>query len=270
MPNFNIIEGEPYPLGVDASAHVDPQALQRSPYCAIVRYLTPGGIELPQKLLTFGEARGYIEADIALISVWESNGKAGNGWSTGWNDATMAMSNHLAAGGPTGSTLYFAIDYDAPEGDQPLIDDYIKGVYDAVGKMFTVGLYAGYWVCMRARQTFPDLRIWQTEAWSGPNVLDNIQMLQRIGQPTVGGVTVDVNEIRDIERLGYWQKANEMATNELITSGIDGKQYSESDMLSFIDYHTFNTAVNILPGLQTALSDITNQLTAIQQKLGIK
>lgn len=239
MPDYNVPPGYQYSLAVDCAWYLGGAAIKDSMYSTVIRYVTDGGTVLPQKLLGAPEARTYLANDIALVSNFESTGTVGNGYDTGYNDAYVAVRNHSAAGGPRNSTIYFSIDYDAPESDQPLINEYFKGVYDYMAGAYNVGIYAGYWVCSRVRQAYPNIKVWQTVAWSGENVLDNIELLQRAGAAEINGIACDVNEIRKPGNIGAWQEA--MDANEKISSLIDGKPYSISQYIQFIDYHSYKT-----------------------------
>lgn len=263
MPNYNIPPGEQYSLGVDCAWYLGGAAVRDSIYSTCIRYVADGGETLPQKLMGAPEARTYLGNDIALISNYESTGTCGNGYSTGFDDARLAVQNHSAAGGPRNSTIYFSVDYDAPESDQQLINDYFKGVYDYMAGNYAVGIYAGYWVCSRVRQAFPNIKVWQTVAWSGGNVLDDIQLYQRAGGMEVNGVMCDVNEIRTPGKIGAWQEA--MDANEQINSLIDGKPYSVSQYIQFIDFHSYKTD-QATAQITTALNNVASKLDALINK----
>lgn len=257
MPNYNVEPGEIYSLGIDCAWYLGGAAVKESIYSTVIRYVASGGTTLPQKLLGAPEARTYLANDIALVSNFESDGKPGNGYNTGYNDAALAVRNHTTAGGPRNSTIYFSIDYDAPETDQPLINDYFKGVYDYMAGLYSVGVYGGYYVCKRLRAAYPNIKIWQTVAWSGGQILDDIELYQRVGAANVNGVDCDVNEIRKPGRIGAWQEA--MDANEQVTSLIDGKSYSVSQYIQFIDYHSFKTD-QATAQIVTALNNVAAKL----------
>lgn len=256
MPDYNIEPGETYSLGIDTASYIGGAAVKASPFSTIMRYVTDGGSGLPQKLLSALEARTYLVNDIALVSNYEWDGKPHDGYATGNNDAYVAVSNHCAAGGPPRATIYFSLDYDAPEEDQPVIDEYFHGIYDYMAGEYDVGVYAGYYVCKRLREKYPQIKVWQAFAWSGGQVLDDIEIYQRQNDVPFFGTSVDINEIRKPGKIGAWQEAME---NDEINSLIDGKPYSTDQLLQFIDFHTFNTS--------SAVVGITNRLDEINGKL---
>src|SRR5574340_1012652 len=195
MPRYNIIPGERVSLGIDCASRPYGPAVRNSPYSTICRYLSDGGEQLPGKQLLPDEAASYLEHDIALVSNWESwADRMREGEQAGREDAGRAGDWHNHCGGPDHGVIYFSCDYDAPEGDQGAIDDYLRACIDVLGAD-RVGLYGGYWPLSRAKVAMPSLRLWQTLAWSGSNRCDGLNMLQRIGFVTVGGAQCDVNEI---------------------------------------------------------------------------
>jgi LysM repeat protein len=64
--------------------------------------------------------------------------------------------------------IYFAVDYDAPESDQPALNAYFDGVASVIGLERT-GVYAGYWIVKRLAEANKAKWLWQTYAWSGGN-----------------------------------------------------------------------------------------------------
>lgn len=257
MPNYNIPPGEQYPLGIDCASRPFGEAVKASPYSLICRYLSSGGSAIPNKQLMPDEAQSYLDNDIAIISNWETDGRMDGGPDQGYHAASLAWSWHKACNGPDSATIYFSLDYDAALHEQPNIDAYIQGIINRLG-VEHVGLYAGYWPCLRAKQAFPDIKIWQTTAWSGSNVLESANLFQRVGAVNVGGADCDVNEIRTPGNTGAWQDKD--INMGKVTSAIDGKEYPPEDMLRFIDYHTFNS--------DKKLDTIVDLLTRLVTKLG--
>jgi hypothetical protein len=206
MPNYNIPRGETFPLGIDCAGRpFGPAVAKNSPYSLICRYLSDGGNSLPGKLLLPEEAKSYVDNDVAVVSNWETYAnRAREGYSAGHSDAINAWNRHKACGGPDNVVVYFSVDYDAPESDQVAINAYFQACVDYLGVQ-SVGVYGGYWVCKRVKEAFPGVHIWQTKAWSGSNVHPDVNLLQRIGFVTVGGVQCDVNEIRTPGSAGAWQ-----------------------------------------------------------------
>lgn len=273
MPNYNIPAGERYPLGVDCAGRPYGEAVAQSPYSLICRYLSDGGASLPGKQLHPDEAADYIGHDVALVSNWETyETRMSEGHDAGYQDARTAWNVHKACGGPDGATVYFSCDYDSPESDQVGINAYLQGAVDYLG-IDSVGIYAGFHVARRARAAFPGLKVWQTAAWSGGNVLNDIQLYQRIGFAWVGGSQCDVNEIRTPGRVGAWQdqlptsaKDYEMGT---ITSLVDGKVMTPEETLGYVDLHAYQSAEQgkaIVEALNEQNALLTQILTKFQER----
>lgn len=152
-----------------------------------VRYLYPDG--QGGKGLDASELQDLQAHGIEVPVVYESYAaRAKEGRAAGHADARTAQAALQAVGLPTGMPIYFAVDYDAPEGDQGIIDKYLRGAADVIGAD-RVGVYAGYWVVKRCKENGTAKWLWQTYAWSGGNVLDGIHLYQyRNGQDLNGAV----------------------------------------------------------------------------------
>lgn len=205
MPNYNILPGETFSLGIDCASRPYGPAVQASPYSLICRYLSDGGAGLPGKLLLPDEAQSYLANDIALVSNWETYAnRMREGYNAGLADAKAAWAQHKACGGPDNAVVYFSCDYDAPESDQPAINAYLQACIDYLGVQ-SVGIYGGYWVVKRCKEYAPGIHIWQACAWSGGNVHPQANLYQRLGTVYVNGCACDVNEIRTPGSAGAWQ-----------------------------------------------------------------
>lgn len=133
-------------------------------YIGVMRYLSH---DTTGKNITPSEAQAILAAGLEYGCVWEDAPNAvQRGASQGVADAqaALAQANTLSYNGP----LYFAIDYDAPESDQPAIDSYFQGVASVIGANRT-GVYGGYWPVKRLFDAGLVSIGWQTVAWSGGN-----------------------------------------------------------------------------------------------------
>ncbi|UGC97997.1 DUF1906 domain-containing protein [Rhodococcus phage P19] len=245
MPNYNIPAGEDYPLGLDyAGSRIKGATIRdNTVYSFVVRYLTDGGASLPGKQLLGGEASDLLNADIGIVSNWETwADRMGEGRDAGYSDVRKAWDYHKSIGGTDTAAIYFSADWDATEQDSVRIHEYLQQCINYLG-IERVGIYGGYHVVKRARDTFPGLKVWQTLAWSGGNVLDDIELLQRIGFVNVAGVQCDVNELRKPGKVGAWQDSNQPEPEKENTVGIeslvDHKVYTPEEMTQFIDLHCF-------------------------------
>jgi len=152
-----------------------------------VRYLYPDG--QGGKGLDASELADLTANGVEVPVVYESYAaRAKEGRAAGQSDAKTAQAALVALGLPSGMPIYFAVDYDAPEGDQGVIDEYLRGCADVIG-LDRVGVYAGYWVIKRCKENNTAKWLWQTYAWSGGNVHPDIHLYQyRNGQDLNGAV----------------------------------------------------------------------------------
>lgn len=152
-----------------------------------VRYLYADG--QGGKGLDASELADLTANGVEVPVVYESYAaRAKEGRAAGQAVAKTAQAELVRLGLPSGMPIYFAVDYDAPEGDQGAIDEYLRGCADAIGAD-RVGVYAGYWIIKRCYENKTAKWLWQTYAWSGGNVHPAIHLYQyRNGQELNGAV----------------------------------------------------------------------------------
>lgn len=222
MPNYNILPGQRFSLGIDCASRPYGPAVKSSPYSLVCRYLSDGGSGLPGKLLLPDEAKSYLDNDVAVVSNWETTANMMlGGYNAGAADARSAWAQHKRCGGPDNAVVYFSCDFDVAESQQATINAYLQGCIDYLGVQ-SVGIYGGYWVCKRAKEYNAGVHLWQTLAWSGGNIHPDVNLLQRIGTVVVNGCQCDVNEIRTPGHAGAWQDVNVVAPQPDNGGGIVG------------------------------------------------
>lgn len=156
-----------------------------------------------------GKGLGAAERDdllnngVSIAMVFESYvGRPKEGRGAGRADAAESDRQLKALGFPAGTPVYFAVDYDAPESGQPVIDEYLRGCAEVIGAD-RVGVYAGYHVIKRCAANGTAKWLWQTYAWSGGNVHPDIHLYQYKNGQNLNGA-VDYTEARK-ENYGQWQ-----------------------------------------------------------------
>lgn len=182
--------------GVDYSwARPGGQALKDAGKVFAVRYLYPdgqGGKGLDPSELADLQAHG-IEVPV----VYESYaGRAKEGHDAGVADAQTAQAALVAVGLPSGMPIYFAVDYDAPESDQPALNSYFDGVASILG-LDRTGVYAGYWIVKRLSEAGKAKWLWQTYAWSGGNWFPGNHLEQYLNGQTLNGAVDLVRSKQD-------------------------------------------------------------------------
>lgn len=207
-------------LGVDySSGRPSPAALRAAGYTFACRYLASANpAKNPLKALSKSEADGLRAGGIDLVSNWETvaNG-ALKGHAQGVADATAAARLHAACGGPPDRPIYFSVDFDASEAQQPAINAYFQGVASVIGLART-GAYGGYWVISRLFDAGLIRYGWQTYAWSGGHWDSRAQLRQVKNGITVGGADCDRNEAHadDFGQWGYQEDDDVSQTTDHI------------------------------------------------------
>jgi hypothetical protein len=200
-------QGWGYTNGADyAGSHIPGAAIKAAGKVFVCRYITDGGGNLPNKRITQGEAADLIANGVAIVSNWESyTNRMREGYQAGHADALAAQAWHRSIGGPDDAVIYFSCDYDEPEGDQPGVNDYLRACCDVLGGKNRVGIYGAYWVCKRALDAGMAGFMWQTEAWSGPNIDARVNIMQRnnMGYQTIAGTQCDIDEAHT-DYFGQW------------------------------------------------------------------
>lgn len=181
--------------GLDyAGARPGGAAIKAAGYDFVVRYLTPGGPNLPGKLLTKSEYTDLQAHGVAVAVNFETTAnRMLDGYAAGVNDARIADQTLHAVGHPADLPVYFSADFDATPDQQVAIDSYLNGAADVIGAA-RVGIYGGYWIVKRCLDKKTAAWAWQTEAWSGGNRDPRTHILQHAEYVVVGGVECDLNE----------------------------------------------------------------------------
>lgn len=141
--------------------------------------------------ITAAEYQAMTGAGIGVFLYWESS----EGWMTAGFDAGVyaaqnAQQNIVGAGMPVDTPVYFACDFDAAESDQPSIDDCLRGATSVLG-FPRVGLYAGYYPLLRAKQNGTARWFCQTSAWSGGQLMAGVHLYQYDYNQYVYGTNCD-------------------------------------------------------------------------------
>ena len=171
--------------GVDyAWSHPAPSAIHGAGYAFAARYLSYDG---GAKNLSPGESGALWANGVDVVVVFEENAEnALGGYGQGVADARLANDQSIADGIPPGRPIYFAIDFDATEGQQPTIDAYFDGVASVIGRA-RAGAYGGFYPVSRLFDAGKIAWGWQTYAWSGGQWDSRAQLRQVDNGVSVGG-----------------------------------------------------------------------------------
>lgn len=197
-----VAEGITIPKGLDYAwpPHPPIVAMKAAGITFVVRYLSLD----PAKNLSAPERDALLGAGIRIALVWETTARRMlSGRDAGKTDAlkadAQAFALHMA-----GIPVYFACDFDATPADQILINAYLDGVADSIGRGRT-GIYGGYWPLSRALDAGKAKWAWQTYAWSGGRWDDRAQLRQVLNGIKIGGVAVDLDEAHAPD-FGQWPR----------------------------------------------------------------
>jgi len=186
--------------GVDYVSGPSPAALKRAGKDFVCRYVsTPGN----PKNITKTEVKFLQKANIDIVIVFETTAaRSLAGYSAGVYDATSALEQAKAAGGPADSAIYFAVDFDATEDEQLVINRYLLGAAHVLGKN-KVGVYGGIWVVKRALEAGICKYGWQTYAWSGGRLYEKAHIYQYKNGVYIAGANCDLDRAYRAD-FGQW------------------------------------------------------------------
>lgn len=162
----------------------------------VCRYLVPSG----WKALTKAEVDLICAAGLQIVSVFETAAdRALGGYAAGLADGATAVKVADQIGQPEGTTIYFAVDFDAASAwEFAQVVDYIRGASLATPN-YRSGVYGSYDVMGVVQSAGAGSMYWQTRAWSRGQVADGIHIYQYdcgpsgLGLP-MHGIQVDLNE----------------------------------------------------------------------------
>ena len=198
-------------LGVDTAARIT--AAQAAKLVAngvsfVGRYLVPSG----WKALTAAEIKDLRGAGLAILLCWELGAEAMKGGAAqGAQDGARARQLAEQFNVPSGTTIFFAADYNVPQTDLSQCEQYILAAQAALGK-YTAGIYGGQKVCEFLADRGATKRVWQCVAWS-TTFIDAANVRQYAWQGAqesrdiaakCGIGAVDMNACEDMKRAGLW------------------------------------------------------------------
>lgn len=166
----------------------------------VARYLVPE--RLAWKRLTKAEAEAITANGMKVVSVFETTADRPRGGAAAGNaDGLEALNEAKLIGQPLGTTIYFAVDYDAAKSDFDKIENYLRAV-TAVLPGYNVGVYAEYEVIEEMSKRKACQSFWQTYAWSSGKKSTYANIYQYENGVNIEGMTIDLNQSFGNE--GWW------------------------------------------------------------------
>ncbi len=156
--------------------------------------------------LSAEEARMLSSAGMSLVAVWESHSHKRDyfSYASGYSDALAVHRQAKAIGQPSGSGIYFAVDFNAQEPDvRGPVDQYFRGVHAGLtaaagkGREYRVGVYGSGAVCDYLKRARLAEYAWlsNSTAWSGYDSFTDWNIRQS-GRSPLLSFDQDSNEAR--------------------------------------------------------------------------
>ncbi len=166
------------PLGIDLAMDISNvvEELRGSQIDFVARYYREPTSSLPA--LSSQEAQKLASLGLKIVAVWEQNSPDPENlsYSSGYKDAISAYEQANAIGQPTGSAIYFAIDFNAHElgSAQEYFRGIAAGLTAASGgrAKYKVGVYGSGAVCDAIKRAGLAQYSWLTKATSWDGSLD--------------------------------------------------------------------------------------------------
>lgn len=164
------------------------------------RYLVPAS--MAWKRLTRAEAEAITAAGMKIVSVFQrGTSDAKGGAVNGTRDGKAAYQEAVQIGQPTGTAIYFAVDYDAQPADFDSIEAYLRAAAAELPG-YAVGVYGSYAVVEEMARRGACKHFWQTYAWSRGKKSARANLYQYKNGQMLAGHQVDYNESYSGE--GWW------------------------------------------------------------------
>lgn len=147
--------------------------------------------QIPGKKLTASEAQLISNAGLLLVTVYEDGPTSYSYFSAsrGTADAQGALQQAEAIGQPTGSAIYFTVDYDAASNEiSGNITAYFNAIAETLKPTYRVGVYGSGSVCSAILEAgYADLAwLAQSTGWSGYSQFTNWSIKQGPEQSVCG------------------------------------------------------------------------------------
>jgi hypothetical protein len=186
-----------------SAGYPSPAAIKRAGHSGAIRYLRKRGTS-GVRPVTAAERQGFEQHNLDLALVYQAiattfitGGSTPNitqARANGVADAQWALEQARAVGIPNPRCIYFAADQDIElSREMPAVKAYLSGAASVLG-VGRVGIYGEYDVL---EQCIPEYARWgwQTAAWSRGQRSAKRHLFQRVGQVTVDGILVDINDV---------------------------------------------------------------------------
>jgi glucan-binding YG repeat protein len=158
------------------------------------------------KGLTADEANTIKAAGLQIFSIFEKGPTKVSYFTIDQakKDAADAMQWAKNVGQPSGTAIYFTVDYDAQQKDFPAILAYFKAIKDNL-KNYSIGAYGSYSVLTYLQSQNIAKYFMQTYAWSNGKHCSFNHICQYQNDKKLAGLDVDFDNLEQSE-VGAWGK----------------------------------------------------------------
>lgn len=119
------------------------------------------------KTITKSEAELLLGEGVAILLCYESVAeRMRGGAAAGAEDGQLVAYHAQQLGVPAGTAIFFACDYNAPQGDLILCENYVKAAQAALGGVYEAGVYGPEKVVSFLSDRGSCFKFWQCVAWS--------------------------------------------------------------------------------------------------------
>lgn len=209
--------------GIDTVARItaaQAKKLRENGVSFVGRYLVPEGMG---KDLTAEEIKVLRDAGLAILLCWELGAEAMKGGAArGAQDGARAKAVAEKFGVPSGTTIFFAADYNVQPADLILCEQYMKAAQSALTGKFEAGFYGPLTPVEFLADRGSVKKFWQCVAWSSrfSSAAQTWQYQWQGGADAVamakatGILAVDLDTCDDLRRAGMWMPYNEYADSD--------------------------------------------------------
>ncbi len=154
--------------------------------------------------LTASEKNIITGGGLYIVSIWEKGSPTSSSYFTaekGTSDAKSAISAAQAIGQPSGTPIYFTVDYDASASDiSGPIKNYlqaVKAVFVEQNYPYALGLYGSGAVLTYYQNTFTYTWLAGASGWSGSSTYTGYALKQYSNGTTIGSGTGQITIDKD-------------------------------------------------------------------------
>lgn len=200
-----------------------------------------------------------LKAEGFMIGSIFQEGKDGTkaGYQGGLTAGYKALERAKDIGQPSGSAIFFAVDYDAPVSDYNSIEQFLKGVSVAFASYYKVGIYGKFDVIEEMARRKACSYFWQTLAWSKGKLSKSADLYQYKIDVMANGVNVDLNECFNTDI--FWNQIKQDTENKP-----DTVESGNAENPSYVPSWKFNDLSKLVQQLKISNASLVKAVEALE------